>query len=805
MNDKNNVPILLKSLIILKCVFCAVLIFTIPILVIAQSGSKKYIEEKAVKKIIGPFRYTTKEICKQGKVGNCFNEVSTCRFGDNCEHEYRGQFEKGRVTHGKYIWDYGNGKSSYEGDLKEGKPHGKGTMIKEDGTKLQSNFKNGNVFGYAKITHSDGSIEEGSFNENGHLEGEGEFTWGRGRYAGSKYFGNFKEGKFHGFGEIEFIINKKISIDNTSSSNFSGCEINWLSYGTNEKYVGEWEDCNFKGYGVYYGNNIIDSGEWNDNEFWIFPEEFVLDILNNKYHKNYIPLTPIRDNEEEEHEQQEMSDLQNGFDRINEKFATDTTPNITTTVRFIDTVNAFGHRELLLKIKWDIDTIRKGLAGFKEDIIGNYKSGSYLYDEASNVKALLRAIEAGITSNNTIKRYINKSDRIHITILASADKPLPNQKYKGEYGYDISGAYSLLTANNTELTGTPERVKGLRKGVVINKNETLAYIRAFGAKDYFRENIKDLPDEKSGRIHYNLRAIAYKEKGDQYRKLTIEMTIKIPIIEYPTVGKPCDTIEFYENIPDGYADDNAIAFIISNHNYTHPMLKNMSTGKKDSELIRNYFEKSFDIDNIHYDTNLTVTKLKNYFLMGKFEDYIDANLSSYEEPPHIVFYISAFGSITNKNKPVILGTDAEYPSNGVLLDSIYSVVSRLDEKYKSTLMLFDVSYTDFPNTIVPLTIDMEYEPKYWTNKTVCIHASNSGISYMYPSKKLSLFSYFFCKSIYDKRSQNMLTIREVFNSIEDNIPNQSNLINKNFYQMPIVFPENTPENRILDRVLIKYQ
>ena len=65
-------------------------------------------------------------------------------------------------------------KGNYVGELKDRKPHGKGTYIWKNGTKYEGEWKDGERYGQGRFTFTDGS----------------------------KYVGEFKDGKNHGQGTV---------------------------------------------------------------------------------------------------------------------------------------------------------------------------------------------------------------------------------------------------------------------------------------------------------------------------------------------------------------------------------------------------------------------------------------------------------------------------------------------------------------------------------------------------------------------------------------------------------------------------
>ena len=90
---------------------------------------------------------------------------------------------------------YANG-DIYEGDLVDGKFHGKGKYIFADGTVYEGDFLIGTFHGKGKITWTDGTVYEGDFFLN-KKTGKGKYIFA----SGTVYEGDFVDGSFHGKGK----------------------------------------------------------------------------------------------------------------------------------------------------------------------------------------------------------------------------------------------------------------------------------------------------------------------------------------------------------------------------------------------------------------------------------------------------------------------------------------------------------------------------------------------------------------------------------------------------------------------------
>ena len=73
-----------------------------------------------------------------------------------------------------------SGQDKYEGEWKNGKPHGQLIVSWDNGSKYNGEWKDGEQDGY------------------------GTFTWGKGEWEGDKYVGEFKDDMMHGQGTYTY-------------------------------------------------------------------------------------------------------------------------------------------------------------------------------------------------------------------------------------------------------------------------------------------------------------------------------------------------------------------------------------------------------------------------------------------------------------------------------------------------------------------------------------------------------------------------------------------------------------------------
>jgi len=150
-------------------------------------------------------------------------------------------------------------KKGYEGEMKDGKPHGRGIYIWSSGNVYEGEWKEGKQDGKGTITLTDGSFYEGEWKDN-FMQGQGTKTWPNGQ----KYVGEWKEGDRYGKGTITL----------TDGSFYEG---EWkndekhgqgtLTYPSGGKYVGEWREGKQDGQGTQiWSNGDTYEGGWREEK-----------------------------------------------------------------------------------------------------------------------------------------------------------------------------------------------------------------------------------------------------------------------------------------------------------------------------------------------------------------------------------------------------------------------------------------------------------------------------------------------------------------------------------------------------------
>jgi len=126
-------------------------------------------------------------------------------------------------------------KAKYEGETKDGKKHGRGTMNFTNGI-YEGDWQEDMMNGFGIFTFFSGSKYEGYFEKN-LFHGQGTYTWADGK----RFYGDYRDGKRNGYGKQE--------------------------YKNGNTYKGSWVNDKKEGKGnLYYKNCDVYEGEWKNNK-----------------------------------------------------------------------------------------------------------------------------------------------------------------------------------------------------------------------------------------------------------------------------------------------------------------------------------------------------------------------------------------------------------------------------------------------------------------------------------------------------------------------------------------------------------
>ncbi|MDE5610794.1 MAG: WD40 repeat domain-containing protein [Odoribacter sp.] len=180
--------------------------------------------------------------------------------------------------------------------------------------------------------------------------------------------------------------------------------------------------------------------------------------------------------------------------------------NITVDSRVESTYDANGKKILNYKVKFSYE-VEPGFS-IQED----FGPGKYQISESGAAQSMLALVKQAFEGD--FKQYIKAGKKLSISISGMADAtPIRNKiPYNGVYG---------------NFNNEPVYQDGKLAGITINpkdgiqRNEQLAFLRAYGVKDYLEENVTGL---KAMNRNYTYSIAVAEGKGSEFRRIIAEFT-----------------------------------------------------------------------------------------------------------------------------------------------------------------------------------------------------------------------------------------------------------------------------------------
>ena len=133
------------------------------------------------------------------------------------------------------IYEEGGGK--YEGEIRDGKKHGVGVYVSQNGETYEGYWENSQKTGFGKYTYSNGDTYTGNFSQN-RPNGHGKMDY---YLSGNIYEGQWRDGKASGQGILNLT---RSSEHRVLKGEFWDCELHGFGQliSSTIKYIGEFRN-----------------------------------------------------------------------------------------------------------------------------------------------------------------------------------------------------------------------------------------------------------------------------------------------------------------------------------------------------------------------------------------------------------------------------------------------------------------------------------------------------------------------------------------------------------------------------------
>ena len=414
-----------------------------------------------------------------------------------------------------------------------------------------------------------------------------------------------------------------------------------------------------------------------------------------------------------------------------------------------------GRDELNLDLEFSYQTVSSEEMQFKvSKNTDDYPAGAYLPTQSKACKTVLAFIKNKV--DNELAEYFTKGTDVTITITGITDgTPIRSAiPYKGEYG-DIENQMIYLNDDIDEITVT-------KKGG-ITSNAQLAFLRTQGVQKYLETYVDNLQKTNN---RYQIYAVEHKEKGSQFRKVSVKFTIhkafnnqlaqatNMPIVE-PEKKSDVDI-----NIPSTNSSNaNTYAVILANEKYNE-IVGVVPFAHNDGEIFREYCIHTLGIPS---------RQIKIY----KDATRNNLGISNVRSDARFIVYYAGHG-VPNGEETYLLPIDAnpEKPQQMWSLKEMYNTLSEMP--CSSAICLLDACFSGTRRNGEPLTqggrgVRAVARPKapVHGNLVVLSAADAKQTAYPFADEKHGLFTYFLLKSL--QESKGTVNIDNMFKQISENV------------------------------------
>ena len=467
--------------------------------------------------------------------------------------------------------------------------------------------------------------------------------------------------------------------------------------------------------------------------------------------------------------------------KVSEAIKIDVMPTVA-----IDTAED-GGTDMNLKVNFAYSTQPLEKLGMKVNIstqTDDYPAGTYLPTLSNACRLTLDFTKNKIETE--LLQYLHPGTKVTIKITGETDGTPVSGKlpYKGEYG-DFRDKQIILNGGLNTITVTKE--------TGITSNAQLAFLRTQGVEEFLKTFITPLQLTDNT---YQIYAVENKGKGDEFRKISIELIIHGAFNEemkkqLNIQPSPADNKDFVSdidiNIPNSAKrNDNYYALIIANENYEDPFIGDVPFAIVDGKSFAAYCEKTIGIPKDQIFCIEDGTKMK---IEREIDKIVDILKVKGNKGKAIVYY-SGHGYPDTKTKAAqIVPSDANHtnPKECINLnDKIYKPMGNLDSE--SILVVLDACFTGSkPNgtSMDEGARGVRENPREELIKgnLIVISATDSlQAAQPYRNQKHGFFTYYFLKTLQDSKGN--ITIGEWYEKTREIVSIES--IKKYMKQTPTV-------------------
>ena len=460
-----------------------------------------------------------------------------------------------------------------------------------------------------------------------------------------------------------------------------------------------------------------------------------------------------------------------------------------------------GSPEMNLKLEFAYETVVKETPSLKYDKnTDDYPAGAYLPTQSKACKTTLSFMKEQL--DGELKEYFTPDTRVTIRITGETDGSAIKKRipYKGEFG-DFEQEMIYLNGMIDEMTVT--RKNG------ITYNGQLGFLRTQGVQKYMETYIDAL---QRTRNTYQIYAVERTEKGSQYRKISVELTIHnayqmekrpVAVVTRDTVpaaqteakhgrksrfkNKPetpepelpkTDTLPNVDtDIPlTNMANTDTYVLVIGNEKYKD-IVGVVPFAENDAKMFRMYCMKTLGIPD--RQIRMTLNATRNEIADGL--DWLENLVQARNGKARIIFYYAGHGMPLNETTHLLpVDGNPEKAEQQIALNELYNRLS--DWNAASVTCIFDACFSGTRRNGQPIVqggrgiaLKPKFDPVHG-NLVIFSAAEASQTAYPYPEQKHGLFTYWFLRAL--QESKGAMNYKELIHYLTERVSVEASLMNR---------------------------
>lgn len=396
----------------------------------------------------------------------------------------------------------------------------------------------------------------------------------------------------------------------------------------------------------------------------------------------------------------------------------------------------------------------------------DYPAGAYLPTQSKACKTTLAFIKEQLSGE--MKKYLTPGTKVTIKITGETDGSAIRNAipYKGEFG-DFNHELIYLNDNIDDISVT--------KKSGITSNAQLGFLRTQGVKQYIETYIDELQQTQNT---YQIYAVERKEKGSQYRRISVEFTIhnayqqELKRVRKESALASGMTAEQYQqecqkeeekknrvpdvdsNIPkNNQVRENTYALIIANEHYKD-IVGVVPFAENDGNIFRQYCISTLGIP--ERQIRLITDATKNEIIDGL--EWIENIAQARNGKTNIIVYYAGHGiPISEATYLLPIDGNPEKTNQLIALNDIYNQLGNMPAE--TVTCFLDACFSGTRRNGQPIaqggrgaSITPKLNPIH--GKLVIFSAADaSQTAYPYSEQKHGLFTYYLLKALQENKGK----------------------------------------------------